>query len=102
MSDLTLIVIAGVITFASRLIFLVRPIEPPTGRLARFLDVFPLALFLSLATVGLVAPEGRPEFTTALFAAAGGVLGAVVFRRSLWGVIGTGAVAYALAEWLLG
>ena len=102
MSDVTLIVIAGVITFASRLIFLVRPIEPPTGRVAAFLDVFPLALFIALATAGLVAPDGRPELTPALFAAAGGVVGAAVFRRSLWGVIMTGAVFYLAAGWVFG
>lgn len=102
MSDVALIVVAGVITFASRLVFLVRPVEPPVGRLAVFLDVFPLALFVSLAAVGLIAPDGRPELTTALFAAVGGVVGAALFRRSLWGVIATGAVAYTLAEWLLG
>ena len=40
-------------------------------RIGRFLDVFPVALFVAIAVNGLVAPVGSPELTANLFAGAG-------------------------------
>ncbi len=94
MSDLALVVVVGLITFASRVVLMVRP-QPVWGtRVSRFLEVFPLALFMAIATAALVAPDGRPAVTPALAAAGGGVLGAVVFKKSLLGVLVVGAVAF--------
>lgn len=98
MSHLALVVVAAAVTFATRAAFLVRPGRAPRGAWARFLDVFPLALFVSLATVGLAAPEGRVALTPALAAAGGGVLGALLARRSLFGVLLLGAAAYWIAR----
>ncbi|MEX0865581.1 MAG: AzlD domain-containing protein [Acidimicrobiia bacterium] len=94
MSDLGLILAVGAITFGSRITFLLRPRSAPGGAVGRFLELFPLALFVAIATSGLAAPNGAPEVTEALAAAVGGVLGAVVFRRSLWGVVALGAFAF--------
>ncbi len=70
--------------------------------MGRFLEVFPLALFVSLATLGLAAPDGTPAATPALAGAVGGVVGAVLTRRSLPGVVLAGAVAYWLTRAVVG
>jgi branched-subunit amino acid transport protein len=90
---LVLVVAVAAITFGSRLAFLIRPRPVPQGALGRFLDVFPLALFVAIAATGMVAPDGEPAVTPAL-AAALGVIGAVVFRRNLWGVLAVGMVFF--------
>ena len=102
MSDLLLVLIVAAITFISRVAFLVRPRRAPEGLVGRFLDVFPLALFVAIATDGLLAPSGSPEVTPALAAAIGGIAGAVVFRRALWGVLVVGAVAFYAVRALAG
>lgn len=102
MSDLGLVVAAAVVTYGSRVVFLARPREVPGGPLGRFVEVFPLALFVALATLGLVAPGGEPEVTPALAAAAGGMVGVFLTRRSLLGVLAAGGAAYWLARWLTG
>lgn len=94
MSDLVLVAAVAAITFGSRLAFLIRPRPVPQGALGRFLDVFPLALFVAIAATGMVAPDGEPAVTPALAAALGGVIGAVVFRRNLWGVLAVGMVFF--------
>lgn len=102
MSDLGLVVAVAAVTYASRVVFLLRQQPVPGGLVGRFVEVFPLALFVSLATLGLAAPDGTPAVTPALAGAAGGVIGAVLTRRSLLGVVVAGAVAYWLARALLG
>jgi branched-subunit amino acid transport protein len=93
-SDLALVLAVAAITYGTRMAFLVRPRPAPEGALGRFLDVFPLALFVAIAMTGLIAPEGEPAITPALAAALGGVIGAVVFRRNLWGVLFVGMVVF--------
>ena len=102
MTDLVLILVVAVITFGSRVVFLARRREVPEGLVGRFLEVFPLALFIALATTGLAAPEGSLAVSPALGGAAGGVVGAVVTRRSLMGTILIGAVGYWLTRLLVG
>lgn len=102
MNDLTLILVVAAITFGSRVVFLARRRPVPEGIVGRFLEVFPLALFIALATSGLAAPEGAPAATPALGGAVGGVVGAAVTRRSLVGTILFGAAAYWLVRWLAG
>lgn len=94
MSDLTLVLAVAAITYGTRVAFLLRPRPAPEGALGRFLDVFPLALFVAIAMTGLIAPEGEPAITPALAAALGGVIGAIVFRRNLWGVLFVGMVVF--------
>jgi branched-subunit amino acid transport protein len=101
-SDLTLILVVAAITFGSRVVFLARRRDVQSGVIGRFLEIFPLALFIALATNGLVAPEGSPAVSPALGGAAGGVVGAAVTRRSLVGTIVIGAAAYWLVRWLTG
>ncbi|MGH8913746.1 MAG: AzlD domain-containing protein [Acidimicrobiia bacterium] len=102
MSDLTLVLAVAVITFATRIVFMIRPRPVPGGPLGRFLEAFPLALFMVIAASGVAAPEGTMEITPALAGAAGGVVGAIVFRRSLWGVLALGAVAFYVVRALTG
>jgi len=101
MNDLWLILAVAAITYASRVAFLLRPRPVPGGLVGRFLDVFPLALFMAIATSGLGAPGGRIAATPGLAAAVGGVVGAIAFRRSLWGVLAVGGALFYLARWAL-
>jgi branched-subunit amino acid transport protein len=101
-SDLGLVLAVAVITYATRLAFLVRPKQVPEGPLGRFLGVFPLALFIVIATSGLAAPAGEPAVTPALAAAVGGVGGGILFRRNLWGVLGVGAIFFYLTRAVVG
>ncbi|HEX6146424.1 MAG TPA: AzlD domain-containing protein [Acidimicrobiia bacterium] len=102
MSDLGLVLAVAVITYATRLAFLIRPKQVPEGPLGRFLEVFPLALFIVIATSGLAAPAGDPAVTPALAAAVGGVAGGILFRRNLWGVLGVGAILFYAARAVFG
>ncbi len=102
MPDLALIVLVAAITYASRVAFLVRRRPVLGGLVGRFLEVFPLALFVALATSGLAAPDGEVAVTPALAGAAGGVVGAGLTRRSLVGTIVIGAAAYWLVRWWAG
>ncbi|MBI5157623.1 MAG: AzlD domain-containing protein [Acidimicrobiia bacterium] len=102
MSDLMLVITVAAITFASRVAFLVRPRPAPAGLVGRFLDVFPLALFVAIATSELLAPTGSLEVTPAVAAAAGGIAGAALFRRALLGVLAVGAVAFYAVRALAG
>ncbi|MCI0679142.1 MAG: AzlD domain-containing protein [Actinobacteria bacterium] len=102
MSDLVLVLIVATVTYASRVVFLLNPRSVPEGWVGRFLELFPLTLFVAIATAGMAAPEGSIELTPALAAAGGGLLGAVVFKRSLWGVLAVGAVAYYVVRALAG
>jgi len=97
-SDLTLVLAVAAITYGTRVAFLLRPRPVPVGALGRFLDVFPLALFVAIAITGLVAPEGEPAVSSALAAALGGVIGAIVFRRNLWGVLAVGMVFFYITR----
>ncbi len=102
MTDLYVVLGVAVITFATRVSFLLSPRQAPAGRLGRFLDVFPVALFVAIAVNGLVAPVGSPELTANLLGALGGVIGGVVFRRSVWGVFAMGAAFFYLARAVIG
>lgn len=102
MSDVLLVVAVAAITFGTRVAFLLRPRPAPGGLVGRFLDVFPLALFIAIATTSLVAPEGTPELNPGLGAAAGGILGGFVFRRALLGVLVVGAVAFYAVRAVVG
>lgn len=102
MNDLTLIVLVAAVTFVSRAVFLVRRRRVPQGLVGRFLEVFPLALFIALATTGLAAPEGSVAVTPALGGAVGGIAGAAATRRSLVGTIVIGAAGYWLTRAFIG
>jgi branched-subunit amino acid transport protein len=102
MNDFVLVLAVAVITFSTRVAFLLKPRSAPGGKVGKFLEVFPLALFVSIATNGLIAPVGTPELTANIAAAVGGLVGGVVFRRSLWGVVGVGAACFYLARALIG
>jgi branched-subunit amino acid transport protein len=101
-NDLLVVLAVAVITYATRLAFLLRPRQVPDGALGRFLEVFPLALFIVIATTGLAAPTGSPAVTPALAAAAGGAAGGVLFRRNLWGVLIVGGLAFYLTRAVVG
>jgi branched-subunit amino acid transport protein len=102
MNDPILILMVAAVTFASRIAFLIKPRPVPEGALGRFLNVFPLALFIAIAAQGLLAPRGVPEVSPALAAAVGGVVGGLIFRRNLWGVLAVGAAAFYLVRAMVG
>lgn len=98
MSHIVLIVLAAVITFASRLSFMIRPFDDARVRESKFLEVFPTALFVALAVNGFIAPDGRVDVSPAMAAGIGGVAGAFLFKRSVLGVVGVGLVGYWVAR----
>lgn len=102
MSDLLLVIGVAAITYGSRVVLMASPLTVPGGWVGRLLDVFPLALFIAIATSGLLAPEGTPAVTPGLAAAAGGVVGAAVLKRSLLGVLAVGAALFYLTRLLVG
>ena len=102
MSHLGLIVLAAIITFASRISFMIRPLPGTRLKANRFLEVFPTALFVALAVTGLGAPDGSLELSPAGAAGIGGVAGASVFKRSILGVAAMGFLAYWIARWIWG
>jgi branched-subunit amino acid transport protein len=98
MSTLVLIGAMAIITLLSRLSFMLRPVTSQKLKENRFLEVFPVALFVTLAVVGF-APEGELlRVTPSVIAGLGGVGGAVLFKRSMLGVVAVGGVAYLLAR----
>jgi len=102
MSDLLLVLGMAVITYLSRAVFLARPGREPTGRAAAFLDRFPLALFVSLATAGLLVPDSGVDPVLGYAAFGGAVGGGLATRRSLIGVLVAGGSAYWVARLLVG
>ena len=100
MSHLLLIVLAAIITFASRLSFMLRPLDDARVSESRFLEVFPTALFVALAVNGFAAPDGSLELSPALAAGIGGIAGDFLFKRSILGVVGVGLIGYWVARLL--
>lgn len=102
MSDLAVVVAMGLITYGSRAIFLASPGSPPSGIGRRFLDRFPLALFVALAASILVLPSSDVDAVDGWVAVVGAVVGGWMTRRSLYGVVGVGFAAYWTARVVLG
>jgi branched-subunit amino acid transport protein len=102
MSDFWLVVGVGAITYASRVVFLARPGGTPAGRVARFLERFPLALFVSLAATTLVVPGSGIDPSMRYAALGGAVAGGLLTRRSLVGVLMAGGSAYWIARLVAG
>ena len=102
MSSVVLIVLAAVITFMSRLSFMLRPLPDARVKESRFLEVFPTALFVALAVNGFVAPEGTLDLGPAVAAGIGGMAGAFIFRRSILGVVVVGLAGYWFARLIWG
>jgi branched-subunit amino acid transport protein len=98
LSHLLLILIIAVVNFVTRFSFLARPESQSSS--GRFLEVFPVALFVSLAARDLLAPEGSLDASPALAAAIGAIVGGLVFRRSILGVVGAGLAFYWAARLL--
>jgi len=93
------VVAMGAVTYASRAVFLLRRPESVGGWLGRFLDAFPVALFVALAVTGTIAPSGHLEANPGLAALAIG--GLLVWRRApVWLVMAAGYAA-AMAVRLL-
>ena len=63
MTDLLVVLAMAAVTYGSRVVFLARSGRAPSGRLALFLERFPLALFVALAASTLLVPGavGRPR-----------------------------------------
>ena len=97
-----MVVAMGVITYASRVVFLARPGKAPAARLTGFLERFPLALFVSLAATTLLVPDGRVDPALGCSALGGAVAGGILTKRSLPGVLVGGIAAYWLARLVAG
>lgn len=102
MSDLSVVLAMAAVTYGCRVVFLARPGRPPVGRLAVFLERFPLALFVALATATLLVPGGLSDPVSGYAALGGALGGGLLTRRSLPGVLAGGVAAYWVARWLVG
>jgi branched-subunit amino acid transport protein len=102
MSDFWLVAGVAVLTYASRVVFLARPGRAPSGWLARFLERFPLALFVSLAATTLVLPGSGVAPAMRYAALGGAVAGGLLTRRSMLGVLVAGGSAYWIARLVAG
>ncbi|MBN2113998.1 MAG: AzlD domain-containing protein [Acidimicrobiia bacterium] len=102
MTDLLVVLGMAAVTYGCRVVFLVRPGRAPGGRLALFLERFPLALFVALAASTLLVPGGLDDPGPGYAALAGAVGGGLLFRRSLPGILAGGVAAYWLARLILG
>jgi branched-subunit amino acid transport protein len=98
MNNTVLIILVAVVTMASRLVFMLRPVKNGNLKDNRFLAVFPVALFTTIAVTGLAAPGGEPAVSPALWAGLGGALAGWWFRRSVLAVVVGGMTLY----WLMG
>lgn len=87
----------GALTFGSRALFLLRRTPHVRGWLGRFLDAFPLALFIALAVAGTVAPEGELVAGPGIAALAAGAF-AVWRRWPVWAVMALGYAAGTAAR----
>lgn len=97
MTHLPLVLAVTALTFASRILFF----RSSSIRLGRFFDVFPVALFVAIATSDLIAPEGQLATTPYLAALVGGGLAGLLLRRSMLAVVGGGLAAYWLTRLLV-
>ncbi len=98
MSDMWLVVAMGAITYGSRVVLLARSGQALEGRIEVFLERFPLALFIALATATLLVPDADVEPALGYVAFGGAVAGGIATRRSLLGVLIIGGVAYWMAR----
>lgn len=102
MTDVLVVLGMAVVTYGCRVVFLARPGRAPSGRLALFLERFPLALFVALAAGTLLVPGGLDDPLPGYAALGGAVAGGAVTRRSLAGVLVGGVAAYWLARGVIG
>jgi len=102
MSDMWLVVAMGAITYGSRVVLLARSGQALEGRIETFLERFPLALFIALATATLLVPDADVEPALGYAAFGGAVAGGVLSRRSLVGILMIGGATYWLARLIAG
>lgn len=102
MTDLSVVLAMAAIHYGCRVSLLARSGPGPAGRLALFLERFPLALFVSLATTTLLVPGEVSEPVWGYAALGGAVAGGLATRRSLPGVLVGGVAAYWLARLIVG
>ena len=97
-----LVVAMGTITYSSRVVLLARSGQALEGRFDTFLERFPLALFIALATATLLVPDADVKPALGYAAFAGAVVGGVLTRRSLVGILMIGGATYWLARLIAG
>ncbi|HKX74779.1 MAG TPA: AzlD domain-containing protein [Acidimicrobiia bacterium] len=96
MSSTLLILAVALITFTSRAVFMLRPVAAERVKESGFLNAFPVALFVAIATIGLAAPEGTIAVGPSLAAGLGGLVWLV--RKSILAVVIAGVAAYWLVR----
>ena len=103
MSDLVLVLGVAAITFATsgRIPAQTRDRHPGDGW-AGFSSCSLWLCSSQSPPTGWLPRRDRQQLKANIAAAVGGVVGGVVFRRSLWGVLGVGAACFYLARALIG
>jgi len=102
MTDLLVVLAMAAVTYGCRVLFLAHPGRAPAGRLALFLERFPLTLFVALAATTLLVPGELSDPVPGYAALAGAVGGGLLTQRSLPGVLAGGVAAYWIARCLMG
>ena len=101
MIEIGLFVAVAAITYGSRVVFMVRPRGIGGTANAGAISAFPLALFVSLATLGALAPSGEFEFDLAVVSAVGVATTAALTRKvGLLAVMGSGFAVFWVIRWL--
>lgn len=96
MTHLPMILAVAAITFSSRYFFFAHR----SIKLGRFLDVFAVALFVAIGTQDLIG-TGNDATPPNVAAFIGAIVGGLLFRRSMLGVVITGLGFYWGARLLL-
>lgn len=96
MVELIAIVLSGVVTYVTRVMFLVNKRIRPPKRVLRFLPLVGPAVLGAIALPGIVAPQGEISLVETLPAIVAAVAAAVLFRLTKQLVVGLVA---GLAIW---
>lgn len=82
MHELVSVLVAGVVTFVTRVVFLVDKRLRPPRRIARYLPLIGPAVLAAIAVPGILAPRGELSWVDSVPAAVAAVVSWVLWRAS--------------------
>jgi len=82
MLDLLAIVLGGVVTYVTRVLFLITKKVRPPRRFVRYLPLVGPAVLGAIAVPGILAPRGEVSFVETVPAIVAALLSWVLFRRT--------------------
>lgn len=96
MGEVVAVVLSGLVTYLTRVLFLFSEKVRPPKRVLRYLPLVGPAVLGAIALPGLVAPRGEISLTETIPALVAAVVGALLFRLTKQLVVGLVA---GLAAW---